>query len=100
MPSSRRRAEEAGLSEYLAIVMRHRLLIAGVCAVSLLVAFVVTLRTPRWYDSSATILVPKEAGPAGILGGLAATAWRRTATCSSASSRAAVSRKRWSTSSG
>jgi uncharacterized protein involved in exopolysaccharide biosynthesis len=75
MPSSRRRAEEAGLSEYLAIVMRHRLLIAGVCAVSLLVAFVVTLRTPRWYDSSATILVPKEAGPAGIFGGLAATAF-------------------------
>jgi tyrosine-protein kinase Etk/Wzc len=74
-PSSRHRAEEAGLGEYLAIVMRHRYLIAGVCVIALAIAFVVTLRTPRWYDSSATILVPKEAGPTGLLGGLAASAF-------------------------
>jgi tyrosine-protein kinase Etk/Wzc len=74
MSLSRRRAEEAGLGEYLAIVRRHRILIVGLCAISLLIVFVLTLRAPRWYDSSATILVPKEAGPAGLLSGLAATA--------------------------
>jgi uncharacterized protein involved in exopolysaccharide biosynthesis len=74
MPSRRPR-EEAGVSEYFAIVMRHRWLIIGVYAIALVIAFVVTLRTPRWYDASASILVPKEAGPTGLLGGLAASAF-------------------------
>ena len=73
--SSRRPREEAGVSEYLAVVMRHRWLIIGVYAIALVIAFVVTLRTPRWYDASASILVPKEAGPTGLLGGLAASAF-------------------------
>ncbi len=62
------------MGEYLAIVSRHRWLIIGVWAIALVVAFVVTARAPRWYESSASILVPKEAGPTGLLGGLAASA--------------------------
>ncbi|TMQ68439.1 MAG: hypothetical protein E6K78_01135 [Candidatus Eisenbacteria bacterium] len=79
VPPPHRRVEEEGLGEYVRVVMRHRWLIVGLCLVSLAVACVITLRTPRWYDSTATILVPKEAGPAGLLGGLAASAFLQQA---------------------
>jgi uncharacterized protein involved in exopolysaccharide biosynthesis len=72
--ASRRAGEETGISEYAAILARHRWLIIGICAIALLLVFVVTVRTPRWYASSASILVPKEPGPTGLLSGLAASA--------------------------
>ena len=46
-------------------------LITGLCVLSVLVTLVVTLRSPKIYESTATLLAPKEGTGAGLLGGLA-----------------------------
>ena len=67
--------EDASLAEYVAVAWRRRWLIAAVCVVSILAALTYALRTPRTYESTTTILIPKEAGAAsGVLSGIAVTA--------------------------
>src|SRR5574341_92809 len=65
---------DVSLFSYAAVVWRHSWLIVGCCVLALLMAYGVTITTPKVYESTATLLVPKEgAGGAGLLGGLAAS---------------------------
>lgn len=71
--SGRRQVDELTLLDYVATVWRHRWLVGAVCAVTVLATFVVTIRMPKIYESTATMLAPKEAvGGLSLLSGLAA----------------------------
>lgn len=66
--------EEVNVLEYLALLWRYRWLIVAVCAVMIGATAAYTIRTPKMYESTATLLAPREgAGAAGALGGLAAS---------------------------
>jgi uncharacterized protein involved in exopolysaccharide biosynthesis len=52
--------------------LRHRWMIGGLWAVAVLVTFVVTLLMPRIYESTASIIAPKEVTGSGFLGGIVA----------------------------
>jgi len=56
------------LLDYARVIWRHTLLIIGVVAVGVVVVFFYTVRQPRIYESTASVLVPRESG-----GGLAAS---------------------------
>src|SRR3989454_83701 len=62
---------QIGLLDYVRVVWRRAWLIAGLCVLSVLATLVVTLRSPKVYESTATLLAPKEGTGAGLLGGLA-----------------------------
>jgi tyrosine-protein kinase Etk/Wzc len=51
---------------------RHRWMIAGLWAAVVLVTLVVTLLMPRIYESTASIIAPKEVTGSGFLGGIVA----------------------------
>lgn len=66
--------DEVNVLDYLAVLWRYRWLIAGVFATVTGAAFAFTVITPKRYESSVTLLAPKEgAAAAGLLGGLAAS---------------------------
>lgn len=65
--------DEVNLVDYAVVVWRHRWLIVGLCLVAVLTTFGITITTPKVYESTATLLVPKEGGAGGLLGGLAAS---------------------------
>jgi uncharacterized protein involved in exopolysaccharide biosynthesis len=54
--------EEEGRSlvDYALVIWRYRWLVLGLCLVTVLTTFVVTVRKPRIYESTATLLTPKE----------------------------------------
>jgi tyrosine-protein kinase Etk/Wzc len=58
------------LVKYAAVIWRHRWLVVGLCLVAVLTTFGVTITTPKIYESTVTILVPKEGGATGLLGGI------------------------------
>ncbi len=67
--------QEIDLIDYVLVIWRHRWMIAILTVVAMAVTVVLMLRTPRRYQSSATIVPPveilqKEAGAAGGLGAL------------------------------
>src|SRR2546426_6922652 len=62
---------QIGLLDYVRVLWRHGWLISGLCVLWVLVTLVVTLRSPKIYESTATLLAPKEGTGAGLLGGLA-----------------------------
>jgi len=62
---------QIGLLDYVRVLWRHGWLIAGLCILSVLATLIVTLRSPKIYESTATLLAPKEGTGAGLLGGLA-----------------------------
>lgn len=66
--------EEMTLLDYALVFWRYGWLIVGICVVSIVGAFILTVRTPKVYESTATLLAPKEGAATGLLGGLAATA--------------------------
>src|SRR5574341_1273985 len=67
-------SNEVSLLSYATVLWRYSWLIVGICVVAALISFGVTIRTPKVYESTATILVPKEgSGGAGLPGGLAAS---------------------------
>src|SRR5437667_8472610 len=66
--------DEANLLDYAVVVWGYRWLVLGLCIGVVLVTFVVTSTTPKVYESTSTILVPKEGVGAGLLGGLGASA--------------------------
>ena len=61
--------EAAPIVRYGSIMWRHRWMILAVCAVTVLVTLLVTLRLPKIYQSTATLMAPKEGG-ANLVGGL------------------------------
>lgn len=73
MPDFPSRPDDRQLTavDYLAVIWRHKWTIAALVAVALAVAMVVTVRQPRIYEASTTLLVPREAS-SGLLAGVAA----------------------------
>lgn len=60
------------LGDYAGVVWRYRWLILSVTVAAMLVMFVVTASLPKLYESTASMLAPKEGAGSGFLGGLAA----------------------------
>jgi tyrosine-protein kinase Etk/Wzc len=69
---SRVEEDEVNLVDYAAVVWRHRWLIGGLCLIALVATLVVSISMPKVYESTATVLAPKEGAGSGLLGGLAA----------------------------
>ncbi len=65
--------DEMNLLDYAVVVWRYRGLIGGLCLVAVLTTFVVSILTPRVYESTATLIAPKEGGAGGPLSGLVAS---------------------------
>jgi tyrosine-protein kinase Etk/Wzc len=65
--------DRPSLLDYAAVVWCYRWLISGTCLVTVLTVFVITVTGPKIYESTTTLLAPKESGPSGLLGGLVAT---------------------------
>jgi tyrosine-protein kinase Etk/Wzc len=73
--SAPRMAEgEINVLGYLALMWRYRTLILSACAAVTLATAVVTLITPKVYESTASLLVPKESSGSSFLAGLQASA--------------------------
>src|SRR5213595_780445 len=66
--------EEMTLLEYALVFWRFRWLIATIFVVSVFAALIITILTPKVYESTTTLLAPKEGSGSGLLGGLAASA--------------------------
>jgi len=65
--------DEVNLLDYAVVVWRHRWLILGLCLVAVLTTLGITITTPKVYESTATLLAPKEGAGGGLLSGLAAS---------------------------
>lgn len=59
---------EINLLEYTAVLTRHWWLVLGVWLVAVVATFGFTQRMPRVYESTVTLLTPKESGATGLLG--------------------------------
>lgn len=57
--------------DYVLLVWRYKWLVFGICVISSLTTFVVTLRMPKVYVSATTLLTPREGGGGNLLSGLA-----------------------------
>lgn len=64
--------DKASLFDYAVVMWRYSWLIFGIFLVSVVTTYITTKKQPKIYESTATLLVSKEGGSAGILGGLAA----------------------------
>jgi len=67
------RVDEVSLVEYALIVWSRRWLVAMLCVISITATFVVSKILPKTYQSTATVLSPKEGPSSGFLSGLAAS---------------------------
>lgn len=63
--------EEASLVDHARVIWRYRWVVFSLCLVALAAAFLITIRTPRIYEATVTLIVPREGVGSGILGGLA-----------------------------
>src|SRR2546425_7948669 len=59
---------EVSVLDYLIRVWRGRWIVLSVCGIGLAIALVITLTRPRVYESTATLITPKETGSVGLLG--------------------------------
>src|SRR3989442_7637903 len=62
---------DASLLDYALIVRRHLRLIGGLCLAALAGTLMVSVLSQKIYESTATVLAPKEGGAGSVLGGLA-----------------------------
>src|SRR5215471_7466180 len=69
-PSGR---DEMNLIAYAVVVWRRRRMIAAICALAVVPAFVLSKLLPKTFQSTATVLAPKEGPSSGLLSGLAAS---------------------------
>ncbi len=60
------------LIDYLLVVWKRRRLIGALCSASIIAALVGSLLLPKIYESTATILTPREGGEGGLLAAAAA----------------------------
>lgn len=69
-----RLADEDGINllDYWRVIWKHKWLIGIICSVSVLLSLVMSLLSPKIYESTATILLPKEGGT-GLLSALGAS---------------------------
>ncbi len=67
-----RRDDELGLLDMASMVWRRWRLVVAVCAVAAIVTFAVSKLMPKFYESTATVVAPKEGGGNSLLSGLAA----------------------------
>jgi len=65
--------EEVNLLDYWRVIWKNKGLIIGLCFTSVLAALVFSLLSPKIYESTVTILAPKEGGGGGMLSTLAAS---------------------------
>src|SRR2546428_13610129 len=66
--------EEVNVLDYLTLLWRYRWLMVAVWSGVIGSTVVFTVTTPKMYESTATLLAPKEgSAAAGLLGGLAAS---------------------------
>ena len=63
--------DEINLLDYWRVVWKYKWLIVGLCFVSVLTAMILGLSSPKIYESSATVLIPKEVGAGGLLSAIA-----------------------------
>jgi capsular polysaccharide biosynthesis protein len=66
--------DEVSLVDHALVVWRSRWMIATLCVIALAGAFVVSTLLPKTYESTATVLAPKEGPTGSLLGGLTASA--------------------------
>ena len=57
--------------DFALMIWRHRSLVLGTVVVAVLATLLVTITMPRIYQSTVTVIAPKEGPSAGLLGGLA-----------------------------
>jgi len=58
--------------DYVVLVWQYRWMILTLVLLAVVPTFVLTLRMPKIYESTATLITPKEGGSTTVLGGLAA----------------------------
>jgi uncharacterized protein involved in exopolysaccharide biosynthesis len=73
-PAPRIAEGEINVAEYIAVMWRHRTLILGTCVLVILVTAIFTLISPKIFESTASLLVPKENTGSGFLAGMQASA--------------------------
>jgi uncharacterized protein involved in exopolysaccharide biosynthesis len=66
-------SDEMNLVTYAVVVWRHRWMIAAICVLAVGTAVVVSKLLPKTFQSTATVLAPKEGPSSGFLSGLAAS---------------------------
>jgi uncharacterized protein involved in exopolysaccharide biosynthesis len=64
---------EPTLLEYWTVIRRYLVLIIALSGATVVATLAVTVRTPRMYQSAATIIAPREVPGGGLLAGLAAS---------------------------
>src|SRR5437016_1838567 len=84
--------EEVNVLDYLTLLWRYRWLMVAVWSVVIGSTVVFTVTTPKMYESTATLLAPKEgSAAAGLLGGLAASGLAQAALTQAVPGLASVS---------
>lgn len=61
------------LYDYIVLFRRHGVVLGAIVLAALVTTAVLTVLAPRVYEARATLLVPRETGGGGLLGGLAAS---------------------------
>jgi len=64
--------DEINLLDYGRVIWKYKWLIGVLCSTSVIVAMIFGLLAPKIYESTATILIPKEGGGGGLLSALGA----------------------------
>ena len=72
MMDSSERGGEMTFGDLTSMVWRQRWVVIALCVVASVGTFGVSRLLPKWYESTATVVTPKE-GSGGVLGGLLAT---------------------------
>ncbi|MBI2989164.1 MAG: hypothetical protein HYY45_20575 [Deltaproteobacteria bacterium] len=65
--------DEIGLLDYWRVIWRQRRLVGILFSTSVLAALILSLILPKIYESTATVLAPKEGGTGGLLSALGAS---------------------------
>jgi len=65
--------DEINLLDYWRVIWKSKWLIGALCSTSVIAAMVFGLLTPKIYESTATIIIPKESGGGGFLSALGAS---------------------------
>ena len=66
--------DDTSLLDYVLVVWRHLRLIGGLCLAAVATTLVVSASSVKIYESTATVLAPKEVGAGSLFGGLAGSA--------------------------
>lgn len=73
LKTERDRALRVGPVEWALVLWRYRIFVLGLCAAVLVATFVITKMLPKVYESTTTLLAPREGHGGWLLGSLAAS---------------------------